>query len=65
MRYSDFEDATKKAGWQATLDAKRTGLRQLWEKTFPLHAKIEDLEDTLDKVEAECCHLQDMLGDLT
>ena len=65
MRYSDFEDALKKAGWQATLDAQHAGLRQLWEKAFPLHAKIEDLEDTLGKVEAECYHLQDMLGDLT
>mgnify|MGYP003402592278 CR=1 FL=1 len=65
MKYSEFKDALQKAGWKAVLDAQHTGIREVWEKAFPLHAEIEELETALYKVEAECYHLQDMLGDLT
>lgn len=46
MKFNDFVDAVREAGWRNVNDAQHTGLKKLHKKLFPVVAELEsDMED--------------------
>lgn len=48
MKFEQFVNKLQAAGWKDTGDAQHDGIYKLWKELFPLHAKIEDLEEYIE-----------------
>ena len=52
MRFDDFVDEIRAAGWKNLNDAQHTGIRKVWEKLFPV---IAEMENEIEELKREIC----------
>jgi hypothetical protein len=50
MEYEEFIAALQDAGWRDTCDAQHDNIRALWERLFPLHAKLQKYDHLVENI---------------
>ena len=51
MKFHDFIDALYQCGWRKLCDAHPINVRVLWEKLFPAHVEMENIQEQLDRTQ--------------